>query len=60
VDKPVCNQCAVHCYRPAMREQVRAVMRFAGPRMVWSHPVLAVRHLIRSRRNYSALSRRSK
>ncbi len=47
--KPVCNQCTVHCYRPEMREAVRQVMRFAGPRMVWRHPVLAVRHLVRSK-----------
>ena len=47
--KPVCNQCTVHCYKPAMREQVRIVMRYAGPRMLRRHPVLAVRHLLRSR-----------
>jgi hypothetical protein len=47
--KPVCNRCTVHCYQPAMREQVRVVMRFAGPRMPMRHPVLALRHLVRSR-----------
>jgi hypothetical protein len=51
VDKPVCNKCTVHCYKPEMREQIKAVMRFAGPKMIWSHPVLAIRHLIRSRRS---------
>ena len=50
VRKPVCSQCTVHCYRPGMRDQVREVMRYAGPRMPLRHPVLAVRHLIRSRR----------
>lgn len=43
--KPRCSQCAVHCYRPAMRERIREVMKFAGPRMVTRHPILAVRHL---------------
>jgi hypothetical protein len=33
-----------------MRAQVKEVMRYAGPRMLWKHPALAVRHLIRSRR----------
>jgi hypothetical protein len=47
--KPVCNQCTVHCYNPEMRARVQAVMRFAGPRMIWHHPVLAIRHLWRSR-----------
>lgn len=54
VNKPVCNQCTVHCYAPAMRERIKAVMRFAGPRMLWRHPVLAIRHLIRSKR-YSGI-----
>jgi len=42
--KPTCAKCPVHCYRPAMREQIRAVMRYAGPRMMYRHPWLAVRH----------------
>lgn len=49
-DKPTCVDCPVHCYAPAMRERIREVMRFAGPRMLWRHPVLAVRHLLDGRR----------
>jgi len=45
-DKPTCAKCTVHCYKPAMREQVRQVMRFAGPRMLIYHPVLAIAHLL--------------
>jgi hypothetical protein len=45
VDKPTCAQCTVHCYKADRREQIRAVMRFAGPRMLIYHPVLAIRHL---------------
>ena len=48
--KPVCNQCRVHCYQPAMRARITEVMRYAGPRMLRRHPVLALRHLFRSRR----------
>ena len=44
-DKPTCNGCPVHCYAPAMRERVREVMRYAGPRMIFRHPWLAQRHL---------------
>jgi len=43
-EKPVCAKCPVHCYRPARREQVREVMRYAGPRMLWQHPILSLRH----------------
>ena len=44
--KTFCSNCRVHCYRPEMRERIRAVMRFSGPRMVFHHPVIAVRHVI--------------
>lgn len=44
-DKPTCANCPVHCYKPAMRERVRTVMRYAGPRMLLRHPVLALLHL---------------
>ncbi|MFO1312344.1 MAG: nitrous oxide-stimulated promoter family protein [Burkholderiales bacterium] len=49
-DKPTCANCKVHCYNAAMRETVREVMRFAGPRMLLRHPLLAVAHLRDGRR----------
>jgi hypothetical protein len=48
--KPTCVNCPVHCYRAAERERMREVMRFAGPRMIWRHPVLALLHLLDGRR----------
>lgn len=48
--KPTCADCATHCYKPAMREHVREVMRYSGPRMITRHPVLAVSHLVDGRR----------
>jgi hypothetical protein len=57
-DKPTCAKCTVHCYSAEQREAVRAVMRYAGPRMVWRHPVLAVRHLLDGRRPAPSLPTR--
>ena len=48
--KPTCANCLVHCFSAAMREQTRAVMRWAGPRMLTRHPILGVAHLIDGRR----------
>ena len=45
-DKPTCANCTTHCYKPAMRERVREVMRYSGPRMLTRHPLLAVAHLV--------------
>ncbi len=52
-EKPTCNNCQVHCYRPEMRQRVRAVMIFAGPRMLLRHPVLALLHLLVDERRLS-------
>ena len=49
-EKPVCVKCPVHCYQRARREQIRAVMRYAGPRMLWQHPILSLRHWLDGRR----------
>lgn len=46
--KTFCSHCTVHCYRADIRQKIREVMRFAGPRMLLVHPVLAVRHLLES------------
>ena len=48
--KTFCSNCKVHCYQPQMREKIRAVMRWAGPRMLFVHPVLTIRHLIETRK----------
>lgn len=45
-EKPVCSFCTIHCYKPAMREAVRAVMKHSGPRMLARHPVLGLLHLL--------------
>ena len=48
-NKPVCVECTVHCYKKDMREKVKHVMRFSGPRMLFRHPYLAVMHMIDKR-----------
>ena len=48
--KTFCSNCRVHCYKPEMREKIREVMRFSGPRMLLVHPAAAIRHVIETRR----------
>jgi hypothetical protein len=43
-EKPTCAKCPVHCYQRARRDQAKAVMRYAGPRMLWEHPIMSLRH----------------
>ncbi len=44
--KTFCSNCQVHCYQPQMREKIRTVMRYSGPRMILYHPGMAVWHVI--------------
>lgn len=44
-NKTFCSQCKVHCYNRENREKIKEVMRFSGPRMLFYHPVLAIKHM---------------
>lgn len=46
--KTFCSSSRVNCYRPEMREKIRQVMRYSGPRLILSHPILALWHVIYS------------
>lgn len=45
-EKTTCARCPIHCYKPAMRDQVKTVMRYSGPRMLRHHPILALLHML--------------
>jgi hypothetical protein len=44
--KRACAKCPTHCYKTEMREKIKEVMRFSGPRMLLYHPLDAFRHLL--------------
>lgn len=49
-DKPTCGNCTIHCYKHEMRDKIKNVMRYAGPRMIYRHPILAIYHLLDSKK----------
>lgn len=49
--KTTCAKCPIHCYRPEMRARIRTVMRYAGPRMLVRHPLMALQHMVDGFRN---------
>lgn len=44
--KPTCGHCTVHCYAPSRQPQIKTVMRHSGPRLLWTHPYLALMHFL--------------
>lgn len=53
-EKTTCADCPVHCYAPQEKEDIKQVMRYAGPRMLWRHPWLAFRHVLDGRSRNSS------
>jgi len=56
-DKPPCDACPIHCYKPDMREKVREAMRYAGPRMIYTHPIMGFRHLFKKMKKKEDLNK---
>lgn len=55
--KTFCSACPSHCYRPAMREKIREVMRWSGPRMIFYRPITAIRHAMVTVQSKRAVAR---
>lgn len=50
-NKSTCGACPVHCYKPDKRTEIREVMRYAGPRMLFRHPLALLQHTLQGLRN---------
>lgn len=48
-EKPTCRKCPVHCYKSTMRDEIRQVMRFSAPRILFRAPVVWIKHKIHDR-----------
>lgn len=43
--KTFCSVCPVHCYGREEAVKIREIMAFGGPRMLWKHPWMTLRHI---------------
>lgn len=50
-DKPTCEKCPIHCYKPDMKARIQEVMRFSGPRMLFRSPLMTLHHLWKNLRS---------
>lgn len=44
-EKTSCRKCPIHCYKKDMRIQIKNVMKYSGPRLIFYHPVEMIKHL---------------
>lgn len=49
--KTFCSNCKSPCYSPKMKEKVKKIMKFSGPRMLLYHPLLVIYHIISGLKN---------
>ena len=45
--KTSCRHCETPCYKPDMKEKIRMVMRWSGPRIILYHPISVIRHKVK-------------
>lgn len=45
-NKPVCENCNIHCYKKSFQDEIKKVMRYSGRKMIYHHPIRLIRHFI--------------
>lgn len=55
--KTFCSNCRIHCYKADMREKICKVMRFSGPRMIFVRPLVAIAHVIETKKEKKRLEK---
>jgi Nitrous oxide-stimulated promoter len=43
-NKSSCYKCKIHCYKKDMKEKVKEIMKFSGPRLIIYDPIELIRH----------------
>ncbi|MGN0814003.1 MAG: nitrous oxide-stimulated promoter family protein [Candidatus Coproplasma sp.] len=59
-NKKFCSFCKIHCYKPDMREKIKAVMKYSGPRLIFTHPIFAISHVVQTVKYKRALKKEVK
>ena len=44
-NKTSCLKCKVHCYSKGKREEIKKVMSYVGPRMIYLMPIQYIKHI---------------
>lgn len=48
--KNFCSHCSIKCYGKEEKDEIKKVMRYSGPRMIFRHPIIALRHALKMRK----------
>ncbi len=45
-NKKFCSFCKIHCYKPDMKVKIKDVMKYSGPKLLFSHPIFSISHVV--------------
>ena len=45
-NKKFCSFCKIHCYKPDMKVRIKEVMKYSGPKMLFSQPIFSISHVV--------------
>lgn len=48
--KTFCSNCKIHCYKPDMRTKIKEVMAYSGPLLIFTHPIITIKHFNETRK----------
>lgn len=43
--KTFCSCCKIHCYNKEIQKEIKKIMRYSGPFMLFYHPIKALSHM---------------
>lgn len=46
-----CKDCAIKCNRGDQKERIKAIMRYAAPRMLFKHPLMTLEYVVKKLRS---------
>ena len=55
--KPFCGRCGLTCYNVQTKDYAESILNYAGPRMMFQHPMLGLHHFLDAFRNNNQLKK---
>ncbi len=45
-DRPFFSSHTIQCFKPEQREEIEQMLGYSGPRLLWHHPMIAIRYMV--------------
>lgn len=59
-NKQFCSFCKIHCYKPDMKVKIKDIMKYSGPKLLFSHPIFSISHVVQMIKYKKSLKKKEK